>query len=414
MIYTLKQKFIDNLIMFFLVMSAGGLLFVFNRNVMSILFFGILIFSILFFGNKFKKPFIYSSVLILISIICIGIINFIFAITEQATEKYLFYLLSVALSVLTFFHFKNNRNSNQFLKTLYFVLKLIAFHSALNFIFYFFVRDDLSTINTTFHECETFLNLFFYTPDRGIVNIEGFEFCRNQGLFWEPGVLQVFLNILFFLEAFVIKKSKLFLLFLSFVILTSYSTTGLAILLIQAIVYLSEQIKNNKLILAVITTLLVPLFFVFSVNIKDKIQGEKEGSFQKRIFDLTQPVFIAMDNPLTGVGLDVFQFQKIREEFYISSNSFIGITSTIEVSDKGSSNSVMFLLAGTGFPTTLLLLYMFFKQKIIENKKWLFMIILFISVMSEPLLLRPFFLIFIISGFHQIFYRVTSHKQMLV
>ncbi len=414
MIYTLKQKFIDNLIMFFLVMSAGGLLFVFNRNVMSILFFGILIFSILFFGNKFKKPFIYSSVLILISIICIGIINFIFAITEQATEKYLFYLLSVALSVLTFFHFKNNRNSNQFLKTLYFVLKLIAFHSALNFILYFFVRDDLSTINTTFHECETFLNLFFYTPDRGIVNIEGFEFCRNQGLFWEPGVLQVFLNILFFLEAFVIKKSKLFLLFLSFVILTSYSTTGLAILLIQAIVYLSEQIKNNKLILAVITTLLVPLFFVFSVNIKDKIQGEKEGSFQKRIFDLTQPVFIAMDNPLTGVGLDVFQFQKIREEFYISSNSFIGITSTTKVTDKGSSNSVMFLLAGTGFPTSLILLYMFFKQRIIENKKWLFMIILFISVMSEPLLLRPFFLIFIISGFHQIFYRVTSHKQMLV
>jgi hypothetical protein len=413
MIYTLKQKFIDNLIMFFLVMSAGGLLFVFNRNVMSILFFGILIFSILFFGNKFKKPFIYSSVLILISIICIGIINFIFAITEQTIEKYLFYLLSVALSVLTFFHFKNNRNINQFLKTLYFVLKLIAFHSALNFIFYFFVRDDLSTINTTFHECETFLNLFFYTTDRGIVNIEGFEFCRNQGLFWEPGVLQVFLNILFFLEAFVIKKSKLFLLFLSFVILTSYSTTGLAILLIQAIVYLSEQIKNNKLILTVITTLLVPLFFVFSVNIKDKIQGEKEGSFQKRIFDLTQPVFIAMDNPLTGVGLDVFQFQKIREEFYISSNSSIGITSTTKVTDKGSSNSVMFLLAGTGFPTSLILLYMFFKQRIIENKKWLFMIILFISVMSEPLLLRPFFLIFIISGFHQIFYRVTSHKQML-
>ena len=413
MIYTLKQKFIDNLIVFFLVMSTGGLLFVFNRNVMSIIFFVVLIFSILFFGNKFKKPFVYSSALILISIISIGIINFIFAITEQTEEKYLFYLLSVALSVLTFFHFKNNRNSNQFLKTLYIVLKLIAFHSALNFVFYFFVSDNLSTITSTFHECETFLNLFFYTPERGIVNLQGFEFCRNQGLFWEPGVLQVFLNILFFLEAFVFKKSKLFLLFISFVILTSYSTTGLAILLIQALVYLLEERKNNKLILPVIAILLVPIYFVFSVNVDDKIQGEKEASFQKRIFDLTQPVFIAMENPLTGVGLDNFQFQKIREEFYISSNSFIGITSTTEVSDKGSSNSVMFLLAGTGFPTTILLVYMFFKQKIIENKKWLFMIILFISVMSEPLLLRPFFLIFIISGFYQIFYRIISHKQKI-
>ena len=409
--YTLKQKFIDNLLMFFLVMSAGGLLFVFNRNVMSVLFLGVLIFSILFFGTNFKKPFVYSSILSLISIISIGIINFTFAITEQSTDKYLFYLLSVALSVLTLFHFKNNRNINQFLKTLYFVLKLIAFHSALNFIFYFFVSDDLSTITSTFHECETFLNLFFYTTERSIINVQGFEFCRNQGLFWEPGILQIFLNILFFLEAFVIKKSKLFLLFIAFVILTSYSTTGLAILLIQALVYLTEERKNNKLIITVIVILLIPFYFIFSVNIDNKIQGAKKTSFQKRIFDLTQPIFIAIDNPLTGIGLDVFQFQNIRKEFYISANSFIEIPSTIEVSDKSSSNSVMFLLAGTGFPTTLLLLYMFFKQKIIEHKKWLFMIILFVSVMSEPLLLRPFFLIFIISGFHQLFYRITSHKQ---
>lgn len=413
MIYTLKQKLIDTLLMFFLVMSAGGLLFVFNRNFMSILFFGVLIFSILFFGNKLKKSLVHSSILILISFIFVGIINFIFAITEQTTNKYLFYLLSIALSLITFFHFKNNRKSSQFLKTLHFVLMLIAFHSALNFIFYFFVSNDLTKITSTFHECETFLNLFFYTTERGIVNLQGFEFCRNQGLFWEPGVLQVFLNILFFLEAFVIKKRKLFLLFISFVILTSYSTTGLAILLIQSLVYLAEERKNNKLIVPVIAVLIVPLYFVFSVNIDDKLQGEKEASFQKRIFDLTQPVFIAMENPLTGIGLDVFQFQKIREEFYISSNSFMGITSTTEVTDKVSSNSVMFLLAGTGFPTTLLLLYMCFRQKIVENKKWLFMLILFVSVMSEPLLLRPFFLIFIISGFHQIFYRIITHKQKI-
>ena len=77
--------------------------------------------------------------------------------------------------------------------------------------------------------------------------------------------------------------------FISFVILTSYSTTGLAILLIQALVYLLEERKNNKLILPVIAILLVPIYFVFSVNVDDKIQGEKEASFQKRIFDLTQP-----------------------------------------------------------------------------------------------------------------------------
>ena len=88
-----------------------------------------------------------------------------------------------------------------------------------------------------------------------------------------------------------------------------------------------------------------------------------------------------------------------------------GIDAKMEVSDKGSSNSIMFLLAGTGFPTTILLLYMFFKQQIIKDKKWLLMIILIISVMSEPLLLRPFFFIFIVSGFMDMFLKITSQKK---
>ena len=41
---------------------------------------------------------------------------------------------------------------------------------------------------------------------------------------------------------------------------------------------------------------------------EDKVQGEKEASFQKRFFDLTQPFFIAIENPLTGIGLDAEQF----------------------------------------------------------------------------------------------------------
>ena len=52
-----------------------------------------------------------------------------------------------------------------------------------------------------------------------------------------------------------------------------------------------------------------------------------------------------------------------------SINSFFGVDSKIEVTDKGSSNSIMFLLATTGFPTAILLMYMFFKQQIIFKKK---------------------------------------------
>ena len=86
----------------------------------------------------------------------------------------------------------------------------------------------------------------------------------------------------------------------------------------------------------------------------------------------------------------------------------------VDVTDKGSSNSIMFLLAATGFPTAFIFIYMFFKQQIIKDKKWLWMIIMLISVMSEPLLLRPYFFIFIVSGFMNTYQRIISHKEQLL
>jgi|TARA_B110000902_G_scaffold107077_1_gene126593 hypothetical protein len=419
MIYTLKQKFIDNLIVLMLIMSTGGLLFVFNRNIASISFLITLLVVIVFIGSIIKKSIFNSMILTFFTVVALGVINYNFAIVEQTAEKYLFYLLTVVLSTLSLLHFKNNRKADIFLIRLHSVLMLISFHAFFNFIIYFFMKNNLTTISSVYHECETFMHLFFYTPSKGIVNVFGFEFCRNQGFFWEPGILQAFLNMLFFLEAFVMKKRKGILLLITFLIITTYSTTGLILLLLQLFIYVKSEMKKNIIILPIVLSLIIPIYLIFNLNIDSKVQGEKESSFQKRVFDLTQPVFIALENPLTGIGLDVFQFQNIRQKFYISSNSvqsinsLTGIDAKVEVSDKGSSNSIMFLLAGAGFPSAILLLVMFFKQQIVVEKKWLWMVIMVISVMSEPLLLRPFFFIFIVSGFTQFFHRITSHKQQL-
>ena len=215
------------------------------------------------------------------------------------------------------------------------------------------------------------------------------------------------------------KKKKGILIFIAFLIVTTYSTTGLMLLILQLIIYAKSEMKKNIIILPIVLALIIPIYLVFNLNIDSKIQGEKESSFQKRIFDLTQPLFIALENPLTGIGLDVFHFQEIRQEFYIplnsaqTFNSLTGIDVKLQVSDRGSSNSIMFLLAGAGFPSAILLLVMFFKQQIVVEKKWLWMVIMIISVMSEPLLLRPFFFLFIVSGFNQLFYKITSHKKLL-
>ena len=419
MIYNIKQRMIDSLIVFMLIMSTGGLLFVFNRNLSYLIFFTILGFSFSFLTKKLKKITIFSSMLTFLFIVSLFLINYIFAFNEQAENKYLYYLMVVLTSVLTLLFFHNNRTKNIMIERVYFVLKIITFHSILNFIAFFIIGDRLSIITSMYHECETFLNIFFYTTERGFFTFFGVEMCRNQGLFWEPGVLQAFLNIFFFLEAFIIKRNKLLLLVVSFAILSTYSTTGLALLLIQGVVYFRSEFKDNKLLLPVILALSIPVYFAFTVNVEEKIYGEKEASFQKRLFDLTQPFFIALEHPLTGIGLDLDQFQKMRSEFYFSSSylqsleKVVGIDSKATGTNKGSSNSIMFLLAAMGFPTAFLFLYMFFKQQIITRKKWLIMLILTISVMSEPLLLKPFFFIFIISGFTHYFHRITSHQQEL-
>ena len=113
-------------------------------------------------------------------------------------------------------------------------------------------------------------------------------------------------------------------------------------------------------------------------------------------------------------GLDLYQFQKLRYEFYIDSESLELINETLGVSLKGagtsagSANSLTFLLAAMGFPTAILFVFMFLRQKIINNHRLLFYFIVFVSVMSEPLFLRPFFFIYIISGFYYFFIKFTN------
>ena len=55
MIYSLRKQCIDVIFMLMLILSAGGLLFVFNRNIASTLFLGFLLIVLNFMEDKWKK-----------------------------------------------------------------------------------------------------------------------------------------------------------------------------------------------------------------------------------------------------------------------------------------------------------------------------------------------------------------------
>ena len=418
--YLFSHKLIDSLIVMLLVFSSGGLLFVFNRNIMYAFFFLLLLAAFIFTGKRIKRRIFNTSFLTLIIVIALFGINYLFADSTQSANKYLYYLMVIITSGLTLVHFYNNRSKDIFVYRLHFILKLIVIHAFA----YLFVSGALKTIIHAEYECDTFNYIFYFAfleeKKHAFFSLFGLDIIRNQGLFWEAGVAQVFFNIFFFLEAHIIKRSRLLLVLAAFTILTTYSTAGITILLLQIIYYVIVELRKNILVIPIILIAAIPIYNIFTENVEAKFSGEQEASFQKRFFDMVQPFFIALENPVTGIGLDLYKFQEYRYNFILSSKTFenlqeqTGVELKMSGTDQGSSNSFMFLLAAMGFPTGLFFIYMLLKQQIIPKRNKMLIAIIFLSLISSPLLLRPFFFIFILSGIMHIINTMQNQKRQIL
>ncbi|MGY8989340.1 MAG: O-antigen ligase family protein, partial [Flavobacteriales bacterium] len=224
--------------------------------------------------------------------------------------------------------------------------------------------------------------------------------------FWEPGINQIYLNILLYLEGFVFKRGKWIIPLIVFAIITTYSTTGIFIMIIVLFFIFLKSIKKNPILYILLGLLIAyPLYYLAKSNFENK-SVKNASSMNKRIFDLVQPLSITAKYPITGIGLDLEHFQRYRLEH--NHQEWIKNLVTLQRTEKGSSNSITFLISATGIPVSFFLLYCFFTQNLFTYRKKIFLIIVIISAMSEPLLLRPFFLILIISGMFRLFHKFTK------
>ena len=390
---TLLNKYVEIFSVFLLLLSGGSVPFLLYRKE---LFFVVLVsFALLLFSKRLSFKELRQLVFVLVSITLFLLINYLFAISEQSIQKVLANLTIMFSATFAVMYFNSTNNKNKFTDYLYFALLVVLFHSLTNFFLYPLISGNLSSISNWHYECSSFLKLFFYNPQKYSFDVLGFTMVRNQGLFWEPGVLQVFLNILLFLSLFV-RRFKLSLVgLISFAVLSTLSTTGLLIMILQFVIYSTTVIRKNILLLPIFIALLLGFYTLASLNLSDKILGDGATSFQVRFFDLVQPVLIAIDNPLTGIGLDDQRYIEVRNR--LDYNLWIdGIN--FDSLEKGATNSIMFFLATAGFPATIFLLWMIYRQTLISNYKKLFFVLMIFSLMTEPLLLKPFFFIFVISG----------------
>jgi len=360
-------------------------------------------------GKHIKKSIFHASLFTLVGFSFLILLNYIVVPVDQSFLKYGFHLMNITSCVLIFTHFKNNRNQEYFLDRMRYILKIILYFSIINFLSYFIVKSQLKDLYGGYNNefiAQTYNYLFFFDIEKNTSNFFGIELIRNQGWFWEPGINQIYLNILLYLEGFVFKRGKWTIPLIVFAIITTYSTTGIFIMIIILFFIFLKSIKKKPVLYILLGLLIAyPLYYLAKSNFENK-SVENASSMNKRIFDLVQPLSIAADNPISGIGLDLEHFQRYRSEY--NQQEWIQNLVTMETTEKGSSNSITFLIAATGIPVSFFLLYCFFTQSLFTYRKKIFLIIIIISSMSEPLLLRPFFLILIISGMFRLFLKFTK------
>ena len=97
----MKTRILNNIIMFMIISSTGGLLFVFNRNLSFLVLACIIVLSFFFLKHRIKNTSFYSSVLVLFVLFSLFVFNFIFAANPQSLTKYLFFGVTIFTSVLS-------------------------------------------------------------------------------------------------------------------------------------------------------------------------------------------------------------------------------------------------------------------------------------------------------------------------
>ena len=389
----LKKYNLKWLPMLLLSISAGSLAFVFFRK--ELLFVTFSLFAILFFIRGLYKTDLIRFFQLVVLFISLLLVNYNYASVEQSIQKLLSNILIFACSIFAALYYSREENKSQFINHLRLILKVVLIHSIINFLIYPSVELNLIEISNERYDCLTYNYLFYYLGETHLVNFFSFEIARNQGIFWEPGILQIFMNLLLFIEAFIFKRRGFIFWLTIFSIISTFSTTGLLVMFIQLSLYFFTAFKQNVYVSALVLVVIGLTYFITAANVQNKIFGDGQVSFQARLFDLVQPLYILADSPLTGVGLDDEQYVSTRQKTSYSLNlDVIDFTNR----KKGSTNSVTFFLAAAGLPFFIIVFYCLYNQQFVLEKRLWFFIFMVISLMTEPLLLRPFFLTFVMSG----------------
>lgn len=220
---------------------------------------------------------------------------------------------------------------------------------------------------------------------------------RPNAVFYEPGVLQIYLTIFMYLAFF--WRNSIFWSAISLIsLLTTISTIGIlnaVFLLCFGLVNLSQKLRGKKLILMItlIVTALPGTYVLLSSNINEKFYGADRGSAIARQYDLATGINIIREHPITGIGFstDAYQNQSAALGY---KNTELAFEHAVE---RANSNGIVQIFFSIGIPLALPLLIGMFRQRLFQRRIVLGFI-LFTSLLGQSLAFSVFFLFIFFSG----------------
>lgn len=234
------------------------------------------------------------------------------------------------------------------------------------------------------------MNLFYiYRAYNGFASLEEIN-ARNFGVFWEGGVYQAFINIaLFWLidQKNNIKFFKLKVVVFVLTIITTFSTIGYFILILNLLFYIYRWTGklNYKKIGVMFGSILITFLILNSPAVTNKFKSDSSSyvSYTIRLNDNVSGLKVALNSPIWGLGYQ-------SDEYYSELNSY-GIIA--------NSSGLLKTAQEYGIFTMILLTVIQCRNfsKVLSKRNLyttLFASLIFILILSsEPLTLYEFFLL---------------------
>ena len=375
---------------FLIIVSSGGIVFQMYGEYLTLLIFML---TLLLFlttkSSRLNKRLFFSFIFLSFFFISYLLLTMIYFNDLQILLSLKLFMRFFFIGLLVIYYYSIGFDILK--NDIYLVLKIILMLSIINFIIINLFDGLFVNISNNKINVHTLYYLFNYISK---TNVEYFDIYRNQGMFWEPGVLQVFLNILVYLSLYIYKEKYIFIL-ATLTVLSTFSTIGIFILTVLILnFYLRKQKSSFLKKMSIVLTILIPIIIILYINIMEKFYGSGIHSSGLRYLDFVFGLEVISKHPLLGIGFDPLKYKVLVNNSILN---FTDLSSSI-VLDRGNTNSFISIAIFFGIPVFLFTIYGLYFQKIfIQNKNLLFLIIS-LTLISEPVILTNFFLLLIISS----------------